>query len=466
MADILRVTTPLVNKYQAVDPKRGVEIPQFNLQDLSRVAKPLADNELLQQHNGLTQERETSALLLDMLKDPSITVGFLKNISLLQEVIRLMPLGSRTLTGEIQQLFDQLLLLPDDLFTEMLFQEEASTWFRGEVFDLLRAALEESPGDVPLRQAAVDFLKSLNSCWTQQDSLDSVANNLQYLSDALSASRGLSQRLLDLSRQLRRPGAGERFDELKHGVMEVLREVEDSILFSPKMEKVVSIAVYNLSRFGGGTQRLQQSLEGLLDRLPPRVRDQFLAAAARFLEQPPRAPEARSRVMDALAKILVKQTESEELMGQNSEKVDKILHSLLSSPSNFTPLLHFVLPLQYQNVQSFMEFWVNPNGEEDQYWAAEEGKKKIHMLMVFDIGSLGRFEMELFVRDDIIDFALLCPPSCARVFAGAREDIRKSIGGLGYRFGEMRIDALERPRSLIEVFHSLPFKRAGVDVKI
>ena len=272
MADILRVTTPLVNKYQAVDPKRGVEIPQFNLQDLSRVAKPLADNELLQQHNGLTQERETSALLLDMLKDPSITVGFLKNISLLQEVIRLMPLGSRTLTGEIQQLFDQLLLLPDDLFTEMLFQEEASTWFRGEVFDLLRAALEESPGDVPLRQAAVDFLKSLNSCWTQQDSLDSVANNLQYLSDALSASRGLSQRLLDLSRQLRRPGAGERFDELKHGVMEVLREVEDSILFSPKMEKVVSIAVYNLSRFGGGTQRLQQSLEGLLDRLPPRVR--------------------------------------------------------------------------------------------------------------------------------------------------------------------------------------------------
>ena len=46
------------------------------------------------------------------------------------------------------------------------------------------------------------------------------------------------------------------------------------------------------------------------------------------------------------------------------------------------------------------------------------------------------------------------------------EDLRTAIQSTGYQFGEMRVDRLERPRSLMDVFRSLPYKRTGVDVKI
>ena len=67
MADILRVTTPLVNKNQSVEPRQNVGISTpFPMQDPSRVTQPNRQSPLLQQNNGMTQE-ETSALLLKLL---------------------------------------------------------------------------------------------------------------------------------------------------------------------------------------------------------------------------------------------------------------------------------------------------------------------------------------------------------------------------------------------------------------
>ena len=80
MTDILRVTTPLVNKSQAPEMKRNVDLAtQFPLQDVTRVNKPASQSELLSQNNGMIQD-ETSTLLLNLLKDPSVTVNFLKSL--------------------------------------------------------------------------------------------------------------------------------------------------------------------------------------------------------------------------------------------------------------------------------------------------------------------------------------------------------------------------------------------------
>ena len=82
MADILRVTTPLVNKSQMVETKPNVDLAtQYPIQDPTRVPRPGNQSELLGQNNGMLQQDETSALLLSLLKDPSVTVNFLKSIS-------------------------------------------------------------------------------------------------------------------------------------------------------------------------------------------------------------------------------------------------------------------------------------------------------------------------------------------------------------------------------------------------
>ena len=110
MADILRVTTPLVNKSQMVETKQNVDLAsQFPIQDPTRVARPGAQSELLGQNNGMLQQEETSALLLSLLKDPSVTVNFLKSISSMEAVIKLLPVNNSPFTKEIEQMFGELL---------------------------------------------------------------------------------------------------------------------------------------------------------------------------------------------------------------------------------------------------------------------------------------------------------------------------------------------------------------------
>ena len=64
------------------------------------------------------------------------------------------------------------------------------------------------------------------------------------------------------------------------------------------------------------------------------------------------------------------------------------------------------------------------------------------------------------------DFSLLCPPAYVSAYSNMEDDLRRSIRSTQYQFGDIRFDKLERPRSLMDVFRSLPYKRTGVDVRV
>ena len=139
MADILRVTTPLVNKSQTVETKPNVDLTTpFPIQDTTRVTQTNPQSELLQQNNGMVQQEETSAMLLNLLKDPSVTVNFLKSISTMEALIKLLPVNNSPFTKEIEQMFGEMLVPSDQIAAEMGRQENASTFFKGEIFELLR----------------------------------------------------------------------------------------------------------------------------------------------------------------------------------------------------------------------------------------------------------------------------------------------------------------------------------------
>ena len=52
------------------------------------------------------------------------------------------------------------------------------------------------------------------------------------------------------------------------------------------------------------------------------------------------------------------------------------------------------------------------------------------------------------------------------MYSEVKNELRNCAGDTGYRFGEVKVERLERPRSLMDVFKSLPYKRTGVDVKV
>lgn len=468
MADILKITTPLVQKTPAQPNRHDATDPMaaFDLQDVAKVIKPGNESQLQQQNNGMVGQEQTPSILMDLLKDPSVTVNFLKNIFLLQEIIKLLPVNNQTFTQEIEQLFNSLLVKPEEIVEELLRQENTSTTFKGELFDFLRQVVTENP-EPEMRYAIANLLKSINCATGKQDVLDAVANSLQFLSESTETSKTLSSQLQELSDLFRQPDAAENFRELKADVLMLLKDVESSILFTPKMEKVVSILYYNLSRFNDNPDFFQESVSSLMTLLDGRQkRSRFLNYIKSFWEQQdlPQSKKQGSRVMDVLAKIIGKQSEDPSITLLNSEKIEKIIHSLLSSPCNFTPLLHFVVPVEYMDIKSFAELWIDPDDEEGKKEGQDQ--KNVHMLVVFDIEGIGQFEVELYVKDETIDLQLFCPPAYLGAFSDMPERLMRCTQGLTYQFGSIKMHKLKRPRSLMEVFKSLPRKRTGVDVKV
>lgn len=473
MPDFLRVTKPLVTQSQNVQPKSGAEANgTFQIQSQAKVVQTQNQSEILKQNNGMTGGNDVPTLLLNLLKDPTVTVSYLKNIFMLEELYKLLPANNKTVTDGVENLLEALFVRPENLTEEMHRQLHSSTAFSGRLFDLLRDIGAQGKEKPDVLFAVTRLLRSINSMGNQREILNSVANNLSFLRGRLSSSRSLSDRLDRLVTEFRSQNAPNRFSDLKSDALALTKSIEDSILFSPALAKTLSILVYNLSRYNVNTDYAAEAAFRLGQFLSSGQRAELLSLIQPYigagsseteLEKAKKAGGGESQVMAALIKLIEQQAER----GTNPAdeiKLEKMLHSLLSSPCNFTPLLHFILPLQYREIRAFAELWINPDSDENDM--PGNASRGIHLLMVMDIEGVGRFEAEFCVCGDTIDFFLYCPKECEPEYENLVKSLPKLLDNTQYRAGRTKVLTFETTRSLMDVFRSLPYRRVGVDVKI
>ncbi len=315
MSDFLRITTPLVNKNQAVAPKPGVEAAGvLNVSNTTKVLQTHNQSEILKQNNGLLEEG-TPTLLLNLLKDPGVTATYLQNIGMLEELYKLLPANNKTVTSEIENVLDSLLLSPDGLAGEMKSQENASTAFKGQLFDFLRDVSAQNNEKPEVQTAIARFLRAIYSTGSQRDILDSVANNLTFLKSELSGNAVFSKQLDALIQGFSSENAGANFPQLKAEALAFVKQAENSVFYDPKLAKTLSILTYNLSRFNANPDyvtetafRLRQYLTGtqkqefteLLQSLSAVCRKQCIfpdsrGRTRRFFSRSTRSPQAGVR---------------------------------------------------------------------------------------------------------------------------------------------------------------------------
>ncbi len=472
MPDILKVTTPLVNRNEIVLPKPGTDaVNPFNISDPMKVVQTHNQSEILKHNTSNHQNSDTPVVLLNMLKDPAVAVSYLKNIFLLEEMFKLLPANNNAMTPELEQIFKDLLINENQIKDELISQEKSFTMFRGDFFDFLRNLSDAYKNSQATQLHIANLLKSINNLMSRGDILDSVVNSMLYLKQNLSSSPAISQKLSELIAKFQNSNQTSlNMANLKEETLALIKQIEGSILFSSKTSKVVSIMMYNLSRLNDNYTFFNESVYRLRQTITPAEQKELLELVAKFSNQLNSgtvptfsgADTQSSKVMDALIKMVFNQSEKQNVA--DGAKVDMIIHSLLSSPCNFTPLLHFVLPVLFDNTRAFAEIWINPQSDEkDMPEGAGEGK---HFLLVIDIETMGRFEAEIFVYDKTVDFHLYCPSGYGTKFESMITELSKDLVGIDYKLGRTKLDNLERPRSLMEVFKSLPYKRMGVDVKI
>lgn len=468
MADILKITTPLNNKNQINQLKQVVDPnTNFDISDVSKVIKTSNESGMQGHNNGLIDKDTSSSLLTNLLKDPTVTISYLKNIFLLQEVVKLLPVNNTAFTEEMQLLFNNLLISPENIVNEIVKQENNSSVFKGELFDFLRN-LSKTSSSVEKKLAIANFLKSLNGHISKKDIIESLINNLKFLQDEYSSSNILCEEIKNTIENLQK-NSTENFNNTKKSLLSLFEKLENSILFNEKNNKIISISRYNLSRFIDNKSYLRESIDNLLKHIDSEAdKDFFVKLVGDFIlefEQNSKNIEEKSSVMKSLSRIIEKQALDSNISQINSEKIEKIINSLLSSPCNFTPLLHFIIPVEYMDIKSFAEIWIESSFEQENK-DENDKNKNIHMFITFEVEQIGRFEAELFVIDNNIDLILACPEQYLEAFSSIDKNIKESLKESMYNFREIKIEKFEKTKSLMEVFKDLPKKRTGLDVTI
>lgn len=528
MSDILKVRAPLVDKNNIPTHKPASDptVP-FKLGDVPVVPKTAAQGELLKQGTTLINKEAGSSVLAGLLRDPAVTVRYLTSIFMMEEIVGLLPLNNSPETKGMENILSAMMIAPYDIPAEMKNQENCSTDFKGALFDFLREIIQKS-GDFESSAVVSRFLKSLNFAVTRNQTITSIANNINCLKEAMSPSDEISRGLMKLADDFLING-DKNFDLFCARLSTLIKQAENSILYTPKTEKLISIINYNLSRFQNSTRFLKDSFLQLLNTLkedsdklffakstvlyllskagdeaspgkeyilknlvgllpggtpqltmlikddkeaiehyksaPSFLKDENLEETLLLLSDDKEIKNAsqKSRVMENLSLIL--EDSGKTLKTLSPDRLNKIYQSLLSSPSNFTPLLHYIIPVEQHAHNAFAEFWINPN-DVDEDEGTEKVKTGIHMLINFEIKDLGRFEGEIWCQNKKLNFSLFCPYDCTEQFKAIAEPVKKAAASLGYSFDSITVDDLIKPRTLIEVFKTLPNKRSGLNVKI
>lgn len=469
MANIEKFATPITNRniVQPVSEHKSAEAEQVDFQNTTRVKQTLSESELLKQHNGDIFNQRGPAIFMNLLSDPQVTAGFMRNIYMMMDIVALIPMQNGSLTEEMQQLFSELNLLPEEIVDELLNQENSSTAFKGEFFDFLRDVLAENKSP-DFKKAVISVLKAVNCEKSKTDILRALSASFGFLSTHMKPSHEVSDKLLAISERFAEEGAEEEFSEIKSDALSVLLEVERSVLFNTQTERLISMIRYNISRFNNDPDFLTSSVNHLMTMLREGDKSEFLQLLydhLAYYENRSRQNElSDSKVMNIITDILKLQSESEEIKALDSESVESIIHSMLSSPSNFTPLLHFIIPVEYEDVASFAEIWIDPDEEKGP--SDQDIMRRIHMLIVFDMDNLGKMETELFVRDDDIDLSIYCSEDVKEYVQSLAKDLRKCADFSDYRINSVNVRTLKQPRSLVDVFDGLSIKRSGINVKI
>lgn len=180
-----------------------------------------------------------------------------------------------------------------------------------------------------------------------------------------------------------------------------------------------------------------------------------LAAAEGINYKPP-------TTMENMLDFLVKNINDPSLKSLSAMDRGEMVQGLLTSPGVFSPLLHFLIPMNMDGTKAFGELWADPdagNGE-----AGSENDK--HLFLCFEIEETGYFELELYARGRSINVSLLCPEGSERRYLPLKETIPVIASVNGYNAEKMIISPLKKKRDLNKVFPKLNDRKNSLNVSV
>lgn len=441
MADSLKVSPtmikqPAVSRHQA-DP----QVP-FQIKDVTKVNNLNVSKQTSSQNQTLLNS-DGPKILMDLLKNPENSTHFLHSLFLLQEISQLVPMDNTVLSEELESLFNSIFLKSDHILTELLNQSNQSSVFKGELFEWIKKILQDHP---ELEQKMIQLLKSMNQIRSNDSFKLSLINQALFIKNEFKNNKQIES-IEHFLNQI------ENKQDLSKAFIMMLNECEKSIVYNSELKRNFGIMHYNLSRYLMDNH-LEEYLNGFRDLLGSDF-DRFEQLIKEYITQSTQSINS-SNVIEKITQVLELEVNHSSLIGLTHEKIESIVISLLSSPSNFIPLLHFVLPMQSEVLQAYSEVWIDVE--------EKESENVCHVLCAIELEQLGHFEIEIWQVDDRIKCDVFCPSELVESFKPLIHGFSQRIFESNYKLDQVHIKSLNQARSLLDVFTHLSDLQNGINV--
>ncbi len=173
--------------------------------------------------------------------------------------------------------------------------------------------------------------------------------------------------------------------------------------------------------------------------------------------------------MEKFTDFLLKNIDDSALNSISAFNKQDLMSSLLTSPGVFTPLMHFLAPLEIETedgkkLRAFGELWID---SDDDSSSGGSGSGGSHILLDFNVENVGDFELEIFsTKANELTVNLLCPKSMSSSYGHFRTAISRLAAGKGYSVKSSKVGTLVKKRTLSQVFPELNERRSGLNVSI
>ena len=137
---------------------------------------------------------------------------------------------------------------------------------------------------------------------------------------------------------------------------------------------------------------------------------------------------------------------------------------MINAPGVFTPLAHYILPIQVEDTRAFGELWVD-NDDDSGVSAASGGQKHYHLFLTFDVDAFGRFEIDVYANENTANVSLLHPVSFGKNIENLVSKVNRIAAGAGYSISNFETGILKTPHNLSQIFPKLSERRAGLNVQ-
>lgn len=171
-----------------------------------------------------------------------------------------------------------------------------------------------------------------------------------------------------------------------------------------------------------------------------------------------------SSTLDSLTDFIQENINHPALKSLDSFNAANLLQSLLNAPGVFTPLAHYILPLDVEGTKAFGELWVD--NDENNPNNTPGTQRNYHLFLTFDVESIGRFELDMYALGEEVNIALLYPPRFEKQIEPMKERVNKIVRSCGYSTRAFETAPLKKPHNLVEIFPKITDKRTTLNTRV